>query len=101
MFMGAAAAEYLKLYLEQRQRGSPLDGISPENITDDSPLIRNIQSSRVTSLSPARIDMIVHSLYARAGLIGSQPQRRYELRAHSIRKYFRTQLAALVSTQTT
>jgi hypothetical protein len=94
-FLGAEAAEYLKLYLDQRRRGNPLKGIPPETITDESPLIRNIQTGEVRPLSPGRVDMIVHSLYARAGLIAETPRRRYELRAHSIRKFFRTQLAAL------
>jgi hypothetical protein len=35
-FLGAEAAQYLKLYIEQRRKG--YDNIPPENITDDSPL---------------------------------------------------------------
>jgi len=94
-FIGAEAAEYLRLYLDQRRRGNPLEKITAETITDNSPLIRNIQSDKVTPLTPARIDGIIHSLYTKAGLVGETSQRRYELRAHSIRKYFHTQLAAL------
>jgi len=47
-------------------------------------------------LSPGRLHQIVHGLYIKAGLITRKPLgRRYDLRAHSIRKFFRTQMAAL------
>jgi hypothetical protein len=39
---------------------------------------------------------VIHNLYVKAGLVTSNPRgRRYDLRAHSIRKFFRTQLASL------
>jgi len=37
----------------------------------------------------------VHELFLRAGLVMSRRGRFYTLRPHSIRKYFRTQMAAL------
>jgi len=37
----------------------------------------------------------IHNLYREAGLLRGRNSRRYELRVHSIRKFFRTQLAAL------
>ena len=92
-FIGNEAVEFLKLYLEQRRRKG-------EVITDESPLI-------VTSRSPPRplteqqIYIVIHRLYKKAGLIreceeirGPEAGRRYDLRAHSLRKFFRTQLTA-------
>lgn len=105
-FLGAEASEYLKLYLDSRRQGSThklsrsriLDGthrIPRESIVDASPLIRDDHSKAVRSISPGRIHDIVLDLYRRAGLIQGSQKVRYELRAHSLRKYFRTQLAAL------
>ena len=42
-FLGAEAAYFLKLYIEQRKKGT--EKIQPENITDESPLIRNGNAS--------------------------------------------------------
>jgi hypothetical protein len=49
----------------------------------------------VKTISPSRVHSIIHNLYREADLLRSQNGRRYELRVHSIRKFFRTQLAAL------
>jgi hypothetical protein len=39
---------------------------------------------------------VIHNLYVKAGLVTNNPRgRRYDLRARSIRKFFRTQLAIL------
>jgi site-specific recombinase XerD len=93
-FLGQEAAEYLKTYLEIRRQGTRKK--RPEIINDNSPLIRDGQSNIVRAISTGRIHTIVHNLYAKAGLITKNPKgRRYDLRAHSIRKYFRTQLASL------
>lgn len=94
-FLGAEAVEYLRLYLAQRRAGSPELRTPPEKITMESPLIRNTHSALVKPVSPSRVHSIIHNLYREAGLLKSQNGRRYELRVHSIRKYFRTQLAAL------
>lgn len=91
-FVGAEAVEYLKLYFEQRRKGT--EKIPPENITDESPLIR-AYSKEVKPLTEKQISRIVHELYLRAGLCSRVGKSRYDLRAHSLRKYFRTQLAAL------
>lgn len=91
-FLGPEAVEYLKAYLELRRRG--YRGMPPEQIIDSSPLIRNGRS-KVKPVTPANLHLIVHRLYLKAGLIKKGSSRRYELRAHSIRKYFRTQLGAL------
>jgi len=91
-FIGAEAVEYLKLYLEQRRRGT--EKIPPENITDESPLIRTY-SREVKPLTEYQLFRIVHNLYIKAGLCSKIGGSRYDLRVHSLRKYFRTQLAAL------
>ena len=41
-FLGPETAYYLKLYLEQRRKGT--NKMPPETITDDSPLIRDTHS---------------------------------------------------------
>ena len=94
-FLGAEAVEHLRLYLDKRRAGSPELRTPPETITPESPLIRNIHSARVRPISPSRVHSIVHNLYREAGLLRGSNRRRYELRVHSIRKFFRTQLAAL------
>jgi len=95
-FIGQEAAEYLRAYLEQRRKGSPTGRTPPEVIHDESPLIRDELHRYPKPLSPGRLHQIVHELYIRAGLITRKPLgRRYDLRAHSIRKFFRTQMAAL------
>jgi len=93
-FLGQEAAEYLRTYLEARRRGT--QKIPPENIHEESPLIRNQQSKRPIPLTPAAIYRLIHNLYVRAGLLPDKPYGgRYELRAHSIRKFFRTEMSAL------
>jgi len=93
-FLGQEASEYLRTYMETRRRGT--DKIPPENIHEESPLIRNQQNKHPTPITPAAIYKLVHDLYVKADLIQTKPfGGRYDLRAHSIRKFFRTQMAAL------
>jgi len=95
-FLNQEAAEYMKAYLDSRRKGSPTGRKQPENIHDDSPLIRDGQSNQAKPITTGRIHSVVHNLYVKAGLVTSNPRgRRYDLRAHSIRKFFRTQLASL------
>ena len=95
-FLGQEAAEYLKAYLDSRRKGSPTGRKQPENIHDNSPLIRDGQSNQAKPITEGRIHAVVHNLYVKAGLVTSNPRgRRYDLRAHSIRKFFRTQMASL------
>jgi hypothetical protein len=95
-FIGQEASEYLRAYLEQRRQGSPTGRTPPEAIHDESPLIRDELTRRPKPLTTGRLHQVVHELYLRAGLITKKPLgRRYDLRAHSIRKFFRTQMAAL------
>jgi len=95
-FLGQEAADYLRAYLEIRRNGTKTSKIPPENIHTETPLIRNEQSKHPLPLTPAAIHKLVHDLYVKAGLVQNKPYgRRYDLRPHSIRKFFRTQLAAL------
>lgn len=87
--------EYLKEYLDVRRRGSPDGKIPPEIIHDESPLIRNDRDKEPKPITPDQIHKIIHNLYYKAGLLIRRADCHYELRTHSIRKFFRTQLAAL------
>jgi len=95
-FLNQEAADYLRAYMEIRRKGSPTGRTPSENIHDESPLIRDDYCRHPKVLSPGRLHHIVHNLYIKAGLVTKKPLgRRYDLRAHSIRKFFRTQLASL------
>jgi hypothetical protein len=84
--------------MDMRRKGT--QKIPPENITDESPLIRNEQSKMPKPISTGGVYKIIHKLYLKAGLIPQKRLgRRYDLCIHSIRKFFRTQQAAL-GTQT-
>ncbi len=91
-FIGAEAADFLRLYLEERRRGT--EKLPPEVITEDSPLIR-AYTPEVRPLREDQVFQLVHELFRKAGVLGSKEGSRYQLRVHSLRKYFRTQLAAL------
>ncbi|MDI6847749.1 MAG: tyrosine-type recombinase/integrase [Candidatus Bathyarchaeia archaeon] len=94
-FIGREAAEYLKAYLEAHRNGGLPNKVPPENIQDESPVIRDEHSKVVKPLTPSQVYNILHRLMAQAGLLGSKVGRRYTMRPHSIRKFFRTQMAAL------
>jgi len=93
-FLGAEAAQYLKLYIEQRRKG--YGNFPPENITDDSPLIRDSNKGQTPKgVRGKTLRKIVNQLYKQAGLLRKRNGRMYDLRVHSLRKYFKTQLTAL------
>jgi integrase len=93
-FIGEEAVEYLKAYLDARRNGTWY--MPPEEIDENSPLIRDQHSRKIKSVSPACIGRLIHQLYIKAGLIDiTKRKRRYRLRPHSIRKYFRTKLGSL------
>jgi len=94
-FLGQEAVDYLKLYLEQRRQGSPYGDLPPEQLTDTSPLIRDERSRIVKPIGEKQIYQLVHNLYFQAGLLKTNKGRIYDLKVHSIRKYFKTQLIAL------
>jgi len=92
-FIGLEAANYLKLYFEQRRIGTKK--IPPETLTDDSPLIRDETRRNPKGISTKQIRKIIHDLYLKAGLIKKvNTGGLYALRVHSIRKYFKTQMIA-------
>jgi integrase len=99
-FIGSESVNYLRAYLELRRKPKKSHirrdrDYLGEIITNESPLIRDKHCLReVKSITPASIHTIIHRLYLKAGLI-KMGKIRYELRAHSLRKYFRTQLTAL------
>jgi integrase len=94
-FLGREAVDYLKAYLAVRKTGGLQNKIPPESLQDESPLIRNEHSRCVATVSPGQVYNILHRLMDQAGFLGSKIGRRYTVRPHSIRKFFRTQMAAL------
>ena len=92
--MGEEAVEYLRLYLDARSQGSPDGKMSLENIQDDSLLIRDSQSRIPKPIDSKQVRKLVHNLYSRAGLIDGKVGRMYNLRVHSLRKFFKTQMEA-------
>jgi len=96
-FIGAEAVEYLKIYLDMRRRGAIGPMIPPEEITLETPLIRNHKSVKPKLLDKKRISIIVHNFFLKAGILKGERRKGkfYGLRPHSLRKFFRTQLAAL------
>jgi len=91
-FLGAEAVQYLKAYLEQRKNGTKK--IPPEILTDHSPLIRNEQTTKVKSLTEKSVRKIVRGVYTKADLGKKIDDRLFDLRNHSIRKYFETHMIA-------
>ena len=93
-FVNWEAAEYLTAYLNARRRGTTY--IPPENIQDESPLIRCVNCKQAKPVSSAVIYEVVHHLYFKAGLLVSSPVGRkdYDLWVHSVRKFFRTEMSA-------
>lgn len=92
-FIGEEAIQYLRTYLKSREMGT--SKMPSETITPESPIIRDAHSKSPKPITPGQIHRIINNLYKKAGLISQTPKKRYRLRAHSLRKYFRTQLAAL------
>jgi len=90
-FLGPEAVHYLKLYLDMRRKGTR--NLPPEEITDESPLIRNANSKVPEPIGEKQLYQRIHRLYEKAGLL--QKGESYQLRVHSIRKFFKTQLLAL------
>jgi site-specific recombinase XerD len=94
-FLNPEACQFLKIYIQARRHGSR--GMPPEEITDDSPLIRHSHcSTRVVGVSPKTIRNIVHSTAVAAKVTQKLPDSwMYTIRTHSLRKYFRTQMSSL------
>ena len=81
--------------MTNRQRGSPDSRNPPEELTDDSPLIRDETKHDPKGIGPKQIRKIVHKLYVKADLLKEPKGRMYKLRTHSLRNFSRTQLNAL------
>jgi len=94
-FLGQEAVDLLKLYLEERQRGSPNGKVPPEQLTDSSPVIRDRTSRAPKPIGEKQVYQLIHKLYFKAGLLKHNSDHIYDLKVHSIRKYFKTQLIAL------
>jgi site-specific recombinase XerD len=92
-FLGAEAAKFLKLYIDLRKKGTIK--IPPEKLTDNSPLIRDEKRRKPKPISGKQIRKLVHELYVKADLVKQPIGRMYDLRTHSLRKFFKTQLMAL------
>jgi integrase len=93
-FLNEEAAEYLKAYIDSRKKGSKK--IPPEQIHDESPLIRTNRCKEVRTVARQSITIRIHDLFVKAGILEKNSSRRsYEVRAHSLRKFFRTQMASL------
>jgi hypothetical protein len=92
-FLCQEASEYLEAYIEARRKGWKRR--PPEQITNQSSLISTVDK-KPKPLTSSYISDLIHWLYVRAGLLNSSSSgRRYMLRTHSLRKFFRTQLAFL------
>ena len=94
-FLGKEAVDFLRAYFDARKAGGLPNKIPPETFQDESPLIRSEHSRVVEALTPGQIYNILHRYMAEAGLLGSKVGRRYKVRPHSIRKFFRTQMGGL------
>ena len=93
-FINAEASHLLKLYIADRRRGSRYT--PPEEINDESPLIRSDHNAnKVVGVSEKTIRKIVHTIAVEAGVAQKLPNSwMYSVRTHSLRKWFRTQMSA-------
>jgi hypothetical protein len=66
-FIGKEAAAYLREYIETRRLGSPDGKIPPENLTDESPLIRNENGPEPKRIGGKQIYKLVHNYTSRQG----------------------------------
>lgn len=93
-FLATEAVQYLRLYLEDRRRGSADGRRPPEVLDDNSPLIQSDNRHTPQPISTKQVRKIVHDLYRRADLLKKVGGRMYNFRVHSLRKYFKTQLVS-------
>jgi integrase len=92
-FFNEEASECLKAYFIARRSGT--EDIPPEQIRDDSPLIRAHRFKQARTVAVSTVCDSFHNLCVKAGLLEKGSCRRYELRTHSLRRFFRTQMASL------
>jgi hypothetical protein len=93
-FINAEASQLLKMYISDRRRGSRYT--PPEDINDESPLIRSDHNAnKVLGVSEKTIRKIVHTIAVAADVSQKLPNSwMYSVRTHSLRKWFRTQMSA-------
>jgi hypothetical protein len=93
-FLNAEASYLLKMYIADRRRGSRYT--PPEEIIDDSPLVRSEHiAHKVVGISEKTLRKIVHTIAVEADVSKKLPNSwMYSVRTHSLRKYFRTQMSA-------
>jgi integrase len=93
-FLNEEASECLKAYLTARRKGT--EKIPPEQIHDESPLIRGRRHKQVRTVAVHTVHEFVHDLFVKIGLLEKNwSRRRYAYRTHSLRRFFRTQMASL------
>jgi len=94
-FVGGEAVQALQEYMHARRKGLLDRRIPHEEITDESPLVRDQSFHKAKPITEKQVRKIVHRLYAKVGLIRKAKHGRYDLSVHSLRKFFRTQMTAL------
>lgn len=90
--LGGEAAHYLRLYLKARSEGTLTRYSIPEPLTDSSPLIRNESYNHPRPIGEKQLSQLVFRLMKKAGL--NSTGNPYNVRVHSLRKFFKTQLLA-------
>jgi site-specific recombinase XerD len=93
-FINTEASKLLKIYIEGRKKGTIKT--LPEVLTDDSPLIRNSRNGKkVLGVSAITIRKEVHAIAVQTGVSKKLAEGwMYDVRTHSLRKFFRTQMSA-------
>ena len=93
-FLNVEASKLLKIYIDGRKKGTIKT--LPEVLTDDSPLIRNSRNGKkVLGVSGKTIRKEVHTIAVQVGVSKKLAEGwMYNVRTHSLRKFFRTQMSA-------
>jgi integrase len=90
-FLNQESTEYLNAYLQRRRTGTKY--VAPEEINDQSPLIRARKIKNAVPPSNRQIQTTIHKLFFRSGVLTKKAgTTRYDFNVHSIRKFFRTQM---------
>ena len=100
-FIGPEAIEVVRRYLEARKKGGILHRhIGPEDITADSPLIRDEMHddtrgtihAKPQHIGEKQLYKLIHDVISKAGLLKpvKPGHSHYTLRVHTLRKFFKT-----------